>query len=479
VTARGPAQPPFTAPERAALSRVHTGTRVLTLALTLCLAVTPARQPRASEPAPLRAKAQSFRDALVERHLSREGVLLYEMSLSDAARDLEQGTYPMLADTPTFTGILAATSCLQAELGDAPEQARADAEKALAGLQLLSDVTGVPGLLARSVRRDAGQNVEGLRGRWYRGGPGYENFRWRGDVSADQYANGLLLAAAACAGVFPERSERLLRGFVQHMEVHGRRLVDPDGQPTRFGDLTRFSGAGWNSIFQLCAYAGYALLADLTGDPLARRRQRELRDEERLVAGARITNVNVLGLTNHSNDNMAFHLYRALIPMARRSRDPALADLRHGLWRAWLRVREQRNAYFTATFCALEPQSCDRTALADARALLQAFPPEKRRRAPPAALSEIPRSWLPGRKLRPLALRWIPIELRPPSSFEWKSSPYRLDYTVQPDQAYTGLDFMAAYWILRAAETQLAGQPGPAGLTGAPLPHAPTPAPAD
>jgi hypothetical protein len=416
---------------------------------------------RAGDDDPLAAKAARFRDALVERHLTREGVLLYEVSLRSVARDLEQGTYPMLADMPTHTGILAAALCLQAELGATPEQARADAERALGGLQLLMDVTGVPGLLARSVRRDAGQDVSGLRGRWFTGGPGFENYRWRGDVSVDQYANGLLPAAAACARLFPKQSARLVRHFAQHLEQHDMRLVDPDGRTTRYGNLSRFSGLGFNSIFQLAGYAAYALTAELDGDPVAAARRDELRDRQRVVARGRVTNLKVFGITNPSNEMMAFHLYRVLIPLARRSSDPALADLRHGLARAWLRVRSDRNPYFTALFCALEPVDCDAAALADARRILEAFPLEKRRVAPPAALQELPRSWLPGRKLRRMARSWVPIELRPSSSFEWKSSPYRLDYTVDPDSEHTGVDFMAAYWTLRAAEQIARGGPTP------------------
>ena len=73
----------------------------------------------------------------------------------------------------------------------------------------------------------------------------------------------------------------------------------------------------------------------------------------------------------------------------------------------------------------------------------------------------LPRRWLPGRKGRRLARDLVPIELRRPSSFEWKSSPYRLgrslpkdaDLRALPRIEYTGLDYLAAYWLLRAVDT--------------------------
>ena len=408
--------------------------------------------PSAADQDPLLAKVAAFRSALVERHLTREGVVAYEVQLATVAEDLERGAYPALSDTPVFTGLWAATACHEARLSSDPARARADAERALAGLQLLMDVTGVEGLLARSVRRDAGADTSGLRGRWFRGAAGHENYAWRGDVSVDQYASGLLPAAAECASVFPERAARLVTAFARHLAAHDLRLIDADGRQTRFGDLSRWSGLGFNSIFQLTGYAAFALAADLTGDPDLVRRRDLLRDRDRVVARARTTNLRVLGITNHSNDLMAFSLYRVLIPVARRSGDPALADLRHGLARSWLRVREYGNPYFAALYCVLEPGDCDPGELARARAFLTRFPLEKRSLAPSPEFLGLPRRWIPGRKLRPLARDVVPIELRPPSTLEWKSSPYRLDYSTRPDQEATGIDFMSAYWMLREAE---------------------------
>ncbi|MEE8557699.1 MAG: hypothetical protein V3T14_07420, partial [Myxococcota bacterium] len=65
----------------------------------------------------LEEKARRFRSALVERHLSPEGLVLYRVDLKTIGDDLDRGTYPDLADTPTFTGLWAATSCTRFEVG--------------------------------------------------------------------------------------------------------------------------------------------------------------------------------------------------------------------------------------------------------------------------------------------------------------------------------------------------------------------------
>ncbi len=402
----------------------------------------------------LEEKAIAFREALMLRHFAPEGVVLYTVKLDSIERDLEQGTYPDLADTPTFTGMFAAASCLRAELvrGEERREAVSDADRAVAGLELLTQVTGRPGLMARGVRRvRTPQPKEGHK-RWFPGAPGFEQFRWRGDVSMDQYAHGLIPAIWECRKLFPERTRRLAVDFATRLVEDDMRLVDPDGRPTRYGDLSWRSGFGLNSIAQLTGYAAFALAAALDPDgPWLAERERIV-NRERVPARSRITNLRVLATTNHSNDLMAWNLYRALVPLAREVGDPALADLRHGMHRAWLRVREDGNAYFALLLCRIEPESCDPEAVAAARDQLVRFPLEKRALGSNPKAAELPRRWLRGRKWEPLARDPVPIELRPASSLEWKSSPYRLERDARPNRKYTGVDYLAAYWLLRALE---------------------------
>ena len=449
--------------------------RPLLLALACTLLAASAAEPTANPG--LAAKAAHFRAALVDRHVAPEGLVLYRLDLRTAASDLERGTYPDLSDTPTFTGLWAATSCLRARLeprGARRAEALGDARRALDGLRLLGDVTGRPGLLARVARRHATplpDEAAKPHARWFAGAPGLEAYRWRGDVSVDQYANGLLPAAAECAAAFPERSRRLAVDFAAMLLENDFRLVDPDGRPTRFGDLSWRSGFGFNSIAALTSYTALALAHDLGGDPRFARAATELRQRYRVAARSRLTNLRVLGITNHSNDLMAWNLYRVIVPLARRSGDPALADLRHGMHRTRLRARADGNAYFEALHCYVEPATCDRDALAAARRLLERFPLEKRRLATPPGLAAIPTRWLPGRKGKRLARAVVPIESRPVSSFEWKSSPYRVEAHPAPHIQYTGLDFLVAYWTLVAAERASgvkrgAVQADPGGMPG-------------
>jgi hypothetical protein len=398
----------------------------------------------------LAGKADAFRDAIHARHLSREGVLLYNVDLRRVERDLADGTYPEAADGPTFNGLFAGAACARAETttGAEHERALADASAAFAGLELLLDVTGVQGLLARSVRR--APPVAGDPSEWHAATGRFTGWYWRGDVSQDQYANGLVFAVGLCRRVFPERARRLAVDAASHLIAHDYELTDPDGTRTRYGDLTWHSGLGFNAIAQLTSYAVISLAARLDSDPRWPAERDRLRDHYRVVARARFTNLRIFGITGYSNDLMAFDLYRVLVPLARETRDPALADLRASLWRAWLRVEPDRNPYFTLVFCELEPTSCTAELLAGVHDSLASFPLEKRKLAPSPELAALPRRWLPGRDFQAQARDVVPMALRPPSSFEWKSSPYRLTQPSNPNTEYTGLDYLVAYWLYAA-----------------------------
>jgi len=427
-------------------------------ALVACVSPTTVSAPSATDPQVLAAedarladKAREFRAAIQDRHLAREGFLLYAVDLGTVRDELERGSHPALADTPTYTGLLAATHCARADIETGPgrDEALADAAGALAGLETLARVTGRRGLLARGMQRSPPPERSQSDNRWFPGAPGYEDYFWRGDVSRDQYANGLLPALAACRMHFPERVRALSVDAAELLLATDMRLVDPDGRVTRYGELGPSAGWGFNSIAKLTGYAVFALAAEVDPDPRFAAQRDALRDRERVVATSGISNVRVLGMTSYSNELMAWNLYRVLVPLARRTHDSALADLEHGLQRSWRRVRSDGNAYFALLYCQLAPDSCPPGAVEQARQLLLRFPLEKRRLAPSPALAELPRAFLPSRKLRAQAREPVPIELRPAENFEWKSSPYRLDSATQPGVEYTGLDYLAAYWLYR------------------------------
>jgi hypothetical protein len=49
----------------------------------------------------------------------------------------------------------------------------------------------------------------------------------------------------------------------------------------------------------------------------------------------------------------------------------------------------------------------------------------------------------------PQSLAPLPFDLRPPSNYDWRSNPYRLNGTGSPEQMLSGVDLRIAYWLGR------------------------------
>src|SRR5262249_20098465 len=124
---------------------------------------------------------------------SPEGTLIYRQ---DATRD--GFAYLNLSDVPIWSGALCGAEALRF-VATRDRAARDAAVRLLGGLNLLQDVTGVRGLLARDVvpREGPGCPVDEGSSTYHDGAPPYERFRWRADVSKDQYTGALFGYAMA------------------------------------------------------------------------------------------------------------------------------------------------------------------------------------------------------------------------------------------------------------------------------------------
>ena len=326
----------------------------------------------------------------------------------------------------------------------------------LRGLLFLDEVTGIRGLLARNaVPRDDPAARNSVDTPWHDAASHYERFVWRADVSRDQYA-GALFGYAMAFFAFPGDAEiesLVAQGssaIADHLIQNGYRIVDPDGRPTKHGDLRhRFGGIvpiGVNATISLLALEVARLSTD---DGRYSRAKNDL--VARGAAGAVAwSKFQIFGKTNHNNDNMQFLTNWPLVLL---ERDPATRRLYlAGLARTWEYVRLEGNSFFTyaaATVLPVEPR-----ALGEAKDTLLRFPAEKRSMIVDVTdRAEFGRFPFTNRKGTPRATGAIPISYRAPTSFAWRDDPYELVSGRRPDGglAYAGADYLLAYWLGRAA----------------------------
>lgn len=417
---------------------------------------------RSTEPAhistPVAEKVDRLEAHLIDRHLSPEGVLIYRRP-DEPFRLGVPGSHTNLADETIWTGCLvAAWAYKYAVTGE--EADRYLLLRALRGLRLLREVTGVPGLFARAIAPSATTFLrrEKPHQEWRDAPPPLVGYRYRGDVSKDQYFGALLgyAVTALALDLGPDRGDPEIRALVgtavravaDHIWRHGLRIVDVDGETTRFGDLSgHVFGVPIGPNAALCL--AWQLLAwRLEDHDVYRQRYLELVDRGYAAATA-WNKFQFLGMTNHNNDVMAMMGLHALCGLE--PRDEIRRIYRENIAGLWALVRHEGNLLYHAVYAAAgAPLPAD--ARVDVEETMRLFPVDAALRA--VDLRDHPlvdRAFLDGRHDAPRNRTALPLHLRPRSSFVWKSSPHALvgNLSWRGEMTVSGVDFVLVYWMAR------------------------------
>ena len=402
----------------------------------------------------LAERAALVEQSLLERHWSPEGLLVYRRACRrfDPSRS---DSYGSLSDQAMWTGALAATWAFKHAVTGA-ESDRALLVRALAGLELLHEVTGKPGLLARAAfprglpgPRDADEER-------HDGAPPHSRFEFRGDVSRDQYCGVLFGCAAASVAlgidathgddVLRERLCRLVLPIADHIWQHGLRLVDVDGSTTRHGDLRGYRwGVPLGPNAALCL--GWELLAHrLAGQArFAERYERLVR--WRYPRALRWMNFAILGKRNHNNDNMGMMALYALVHCE--TRGPLSEAYDRGLAKLWRRTRNEGNSFFHLVFASRFPlPTASRFDLGEN---LRLFPEDPRHSFLDLRDHDgVEEAWFRNRLGYPRNRTALPLHCRSRSDFVWRACPFQLvGEKLPPGLCASGVDFLLAYWMGR------------------------------
>jgi len=416
--------------------------------------------PPAAPGPPLEEKAERFERGLDGRHLLPWGALGYRVRLPEGGAGPAIPVYG--ADTVAWSGALLAAECERWAATRDPA-ALGRVRTLLGGLGVLSAVTGERGHFARYACPAGFLRAEPRPEEWRDGGPGFEGWRWRADLSKDQVA-GLVHGLAAVTDLVEDpgaraRAARLLGDLSDRVLGGGGRVREADGSPTIYGDLSpRVAGlpVGVNAaiVLGLADAAGRA-----TGEP------RHGRRFDALVAGGaaealRVPTVRLLGKEGFSNPNMAAMALSSILrgPAPDGETEPARARFRREAEGALRRILElhrgEGNAFWIAV-AAPAGAGAGATArdLADARHQLLRFPLGLEvHPLDHSARTDLARCFWASRGGRAQFRRPLPVDLMGPGSFLWKSNPYevvREDPEADGRTAYAGVDFLAAYWPLR------------------------------
>ena len=232
-----------------------------------------------------------------------------------------------------------------------------------------------------------------------------------------------------------------------HVLDHGLRLVNVDGQPTRWGrwapeDL--WSMPNETGLGALGVLSALKVAHQVTGRARYHEAYRELIDKERYHLLVRNQKVNIPGRVNHSDDQLAF---LSFYPLLRYESDPALRGVYlQALDRSAAVERPERNPLFNFIHAAVGGRS--EAGRADALRTLREIPLDlvswtmanSHRR-------DLVLDPVPDRFGRAQSLLVIPADERP--VMKWNQNPYALDGGDGGRTEDDGAFFLLPYWLGR------------------------------
>jgi len=183
-------------------------------------------------PMTLADKAKYFDERIEQRHV-RHG--LVASSHLRVAGEVSSNQKVSSDNDGLWTAIYLAAQAYRYAVTHHPD-ARAKAQRALKALMRLEEITGVPGLPARSfISTNAFLPTDG---QWHPTSDG--QWFWKGDTSSDELV-GHYYAYAACFDLLADEAEKgaihkVVSRITDYLIGHDYNLIDVAGKPTRWGE---------------------------------------------------------------------------------------------------------------------------------------------------------------------------------------------------------------------------------------------------
>jgi hypothetical protein len=388
-------------------------------------------------PMTLEQKAASFEERVRLRH-DRYGMV----ASSRLARPGDLTSNIMEADDNDglWTSMYGAAECFRYAVTKDPEALRL-AHKSIDAVLFLENVTGVPGLPARSyVKKGDARPNDGV---WHWTADGA--IQWKGDTSSDELVGHFFLLSVAHDtlgdAALNTRLARAARRMMDHILEHGYYLIDVTGKPTIWGKWSPeyFKGEGKSdSPLNAAELLSFLKTAEhLTGDQkYAAEYKKAAVDLGYAALAGRYTELREE--INYSDEELAM---LSFYPYFRYDHDPSLL---RGIDQWWENCQRENNPLWTYIYSMARPNAP--VDLAAARATLERIPMDliewtvaNSSRVP--MIKELDRAQLRQSK------NLLPPDERP--VMKWNGNPFVVDGGNQGRSEDDGGFYLLAYWMGR------------------------------
>ncbi len=353
-----------------------------------------------------------------------------------------------------WTGYHVTAMCLAYSL-TLDERYRTSARIGMEALYLLQNVTGIRGLVARSVvavDEPAAARVRN-QSNWHATKDG--RYLWRDDVSSDQI-DGHYLAFYAyfehIAQFDPlerERLEKQIRQVTDYILENDYQIIDWNGKRTKWGwwsppllndEPSNFLEAGLYSLMMLSFLKTAYYVTD---DEKYLTHFRELIERHDYLSNLLLEKKVFPDMLNHSDDQLAAVAY---YPILQLEHDPFIRDAlqRAARRHAWIEVAE-RNSFMGLVYASIDPRGAD---VAGSVRTLREMPQDRRdwrmQNSHRADITFRPRRSRGG---QPVLLEVLPYDEH---HFErWNQDPYHADAGGNGRSEGAGVHYLLPYWIGR------------------------------
>lgn len=403
-------------------------------------------------PLSLAGKAAVFQYDLLER-FDNAGQINCKLRVPTPERPYISYNMP---DNAYMTGIYLGSQAMRWHVTGHPA-AKAAGSAAIEGLDLLCNVSGHDGLLARAaVRADS---VWYDDGDWQPSGDG--TYLWRADVSSDQ-VDGVLFGFALAYDLLATPAEQAViaqnaAALVDHILDNDLRIVDYDGEPTTWGKYYPEYVQNFENMNALLMLQHLKVAHHVTGEARFDDAYWHLINTENyadIAITARVMRDPLLGQVNHSDDVLLFLAY---YPLLMYETDPEvrgkyLASLQR-YWNGangYPGVAPEANplyAFLVNRFLG------ETSGTAAAVVTLERFPLDMKWNSTALAAYEQRFGFtFDPTPISPLPTEpgVVPIDRRPKTWSAWVQNPYVAgERNHEGGQEYNGHDYLIGYWLGR------------------------------
>lgn len=299
-------------------------------------------------PLTLEQKAAHFEERVRLRH-DRYGMVA-DSRLAKAG-DLSTNQMESSDNDGLWTAMYGAAECFRYAATKDAEALRL-ARRAIDAVLFLEDVTGVPGLPARSyVKKGDPRPTDGV---WH--WTADRQIQWKGDTSSDELVGHFFLLSVAYDTIDDAALRARLAGAARRMmdyiDAHGYDLIDVTGKPTTWGkwSLEYFAGAGKSdSPLNAAELLSFLKTTEhLTGDPKYTAEYEKVAMRMKYAAQA-ARYLELREEINYSDEELAM---LSFYPYFRYASDP---DMRRAIDQWWENCRRENNPLWAHIYRSARP----------------------------------------------------------------------------------------------------------------------------